>query len=133
MKNPNFLSGNWLYRSFKNDPNPDNEPQLFGQGVLNIFESEAGIIKGSFDFGKWGRMNVSGSILLDSPYKLSFKGVGDPNTAAKEWVYDYRGLYLCKWKHGVDEVDTITGTVIRSKDHGNAKAGVTASFIMIKQ
>ena len=133
MKNPKFLSGKWLYRSFINNPDPDEEPKLFGQGILDIFDADASTIKGGFDFGQWGRMDVSGSITLDSPYQLSFRGVGDPNTGAKNWVYDYRGIYLCKWKDAVDQLDTIIGTVIRAEEHGNAKAGVTASFIMVKQ
>ncbi|WP_326981952.1 hypothetical protein VUJ46_17210 [Chryseobacterium sp. MYb264] len=83
MQNPKDLAGNWLYRSFVNNANSDDDPKLFGEGILKIQQSDFGDIIADFDFGESVQMKVKGS-------------------------------------------------VIRTEPHGQAKAGVVASFIMLK-
>uniref|UniRef100_UPI0040475111 hypothetical protein n=1 Tax=Roseivirga sp. TaxID=1964215 RepID=UPI0040475111 len=52
--------------------------------------------------------------------------------AVEEWVYDYNGYYIPNWVEGVNQIPAIVGSVIRTEPHGQAKAGVVASFIMVK-
>ncbi len=132
--NPEILKGKWLYRSFIDDSDPDKDPRLFGQGILTFKESCFGVIEGDFDFGQWGKMEVKGSAFFGDPNSLNFRGRGIADTPSKDWVYDYKGYLLPKWVDGVEQKTAVVGTVIRAEDHsgGQAKAGVVASFIMIK-
>lgn len=134
MKNPDFILGKWLYRSFIDDPDPATEPQIFGQGIIDFKEEEFGILVAEFDFGKWGKMSVKGSITFGEPHLLRFQGIGIKGTPAQEWLYDYRGYLNKDWVHGIDQRKSIVGSVIRSKDYdnGDSKAGKVASFIAVK-
>lgn len=132
MQNPNDITGKWLYRSFVNNANPDDDPQLFGQGELTINPTDFGYLIGDFDFGQWGLMTVKGNIHFGTPYHLRFQGRGVKGTGAEEWVYDYNGYYVPNWVEGVNQMPAIVGSVIRTEPHGQAKAGVVASFIMFK-
>ncbi len=46
-------------------------------------------------------------------------------------LLDNRGVYAPSWKNAVNQLLTITGSVIRTVDHGTAKAGYTATFYMV--
>lgn len=132
MKNPIDLTGKWLYRSFVNNPNPNDDPQLFGQGLLNLKPSDFGLLVGDFDFGQWGKMTVKGNVHFGNPFQLRFQGKGVKGTGAEEWVYDYNGYFIPNWVEGVNQIPAIVGSVIRTEPHGQAQAGVVASFFILK-
>jgi hypothetical protein len=132
MENPKDITGKWLYRSFVNNANPNEDPQLFGQGELTFLPSDFGHLVGDFDFGQWGKMTVKGTAHLGNPFQLRFQGRGVKGTGAEEWVYDYIGYYIPNWVEGVNQQPAIVGSVIRTEPHGQAKAGAVASFIMVK-
>jgi len=132
MENPKDITGKWLYRSFVNNANPDEDPELFGQGELTFLPSDFGQLVGDFDFGQWGKMTVKGTAYFGNPFQLRFQGKGVKGTGAEDWVYDYIGYYIPNWVEGIDQMPAIVGSVIRTEPHGQAKAGVVASFIMVK-
>ncbi|QOG01123.1 hypothetical protein [Flavobacterium sp. MDT1-60] len=132
MENPKDVTGKWLYRSFVNNTNPNEDPQLFGQGELAILPSDFGHIIGDFDFGEWGKVTIKGTIHFGNPFQLRFQGRGVKGTGAEDWVYDYIGYYIPNWVEGVNQLPAIVGSVIRTEPHGQSKAGIVASFIMIK-
>ena len=132
MENPKEITGKWLYRSFVNDANPDEDPKLFGQGELTFLPTDFGHLVGDFDFGQWGKMAVKGTAHFGNPFQLRFQGRGVKGTGSEEWVYDYIGYFIPNWVEGVNQQPAIVGSVIRTEPHGQAKAGVVASFIMVK-
>jgi len=132
MQNPKNIIGKWLYRSFVNNPSPNDDPQLFGQGELTFQSSDYSHLVGDFDFGKWGQMTVKGNVHFGNPFQLRFQARGVKGTGAEEWVYDYNAYYIPNWMEGIDQVPAIVGSVIRTESHGQAQAGVVASFIMLK-
>lgn len=127
------ISGTYVYRSLQNnqDVQTDFNDLEFGRGVMVITQSGA-MIQGTFDMGGDYKMTLEGSVLTDDSYSyLKMTAYGIPNTATDNWVYDYFGLIVPMWPNGVAQIPTITGSVIRTVDHGSSKAGVTATFYMV--
>ena len=59
--------------------------------------------------------------------------VGRPGTKTDGWEYDYHANLGFEWPNGVKQVQCLVGTVIRAKPHNGSPAGVTASFIAVRQ
>jgi len=137
--NKKFL-GKWTYRSFLNDSEIYEDPKQFmeniiwGQGILEITEVKDFQIAGNLKFGEKYILDIKGRISFGSPSEVRFVGIGQENTDAKGWIYDYHGYLAPLWPTGIDQKTTMTGTVIRTISHsnGNSKAGVNASFISVK-
>lgn len=132
---PHFV-GEWTYRSYRNETDmevPCNEIQ-FGIGLLEIDEVVNGSLQGQLDFGDDYSLSLKGSVEFGSPAVLRFRGVGN-QLATRDWVYDYIGYRIPTWAHGVDQVEAIVGSVIRSRPHseGRAQAGVVASWIAVRR
>lgn len=64
-------------------------------------------------------------------FRMTGKGV--TNTPTDGWIYDYQGIVTPNWTNGINQLTTVTGSVIRTVDHGNAKAGYTATFYMVNR
>jgi len=62
---------------------------------------------------------------------MTSKGI--PETATEGWIYDYEGYVTPKWTNGMNQLQTSTGSVIRTVDYGTAKAGLTATFYLVKK
>ena len=83
-------------------------------------------------------MDINGSIKnwLD-PITLEFTGQGRQNTEIFDYLYDYSCSVAHTWEKGISQRMSLTGTVLRAKDHGSdgqvAKAGATASFVAVKR
>lgn len=122
----------WRYRSFHNNPEPSATPEdlLFGQGQMVFTNSDAGHVNGYFDFGGDYKLNFRGFIGYGNPMTLRYQGTGIEGTPTEGWIYDYHGYYVPAWPNGIDQVDAIVGSVIRTAPHsgGAAKAGLVASF-----
>jgi hypothetical protein len=127
------ISGSYIYRSLLNDKSVQTEfsDLEFGRGVMNITHAD-GVVKGTFSMGEGFEMTMEGTVFTtDKKSYLKMTGYGVPGTATDKWVYDYVGLVVPVWPNAVKQVSTITGSVIRTADHGQAKAGATATFYMV--
>jgi hypothetical protein len=136
-----MIEGKWMYRSYLNNPAPVGEdPQkalddIFGEGVFTLATSPSGTVSGTFDMGGGlvldlrGRATTSAGGLVT----LDMAGVGRAGTGTDGWEYDYFGWPAYMWPAGVDQVPSLVGTVLRAKPHNGGKAGVTASFIAVRQ
>ncbi|QMW05430.1 hypothetical protein [Spirosoma foliorum] len=131
--NKKNISGIYLYRSLINNKVLQTEfnELEFGRGIMTISDAD-GTIKGTFNMGEGYEMTLKGTIFSEDKNSfLRMTGNGIPGTATDKWVYDYVGLIDPIWPNAVAQTPTITGSVIRSVDHGSSKAGVTATFYMV--
>lgn len=134
--NINDLIGYFTYRSFLNNPDGSPNDILFGQGELLLFISDEGIISGTLSFPyeqlsiRKEFMDLQGTIYSWKPLSLHFTGKGRKNSSIEDFEYEYD----CSVNHPWDtsspvQTLSLVGTVRRNKDHGQSKAGLTASFI----
>ena len=136
-----MIPGKWTYRSYRNDPalvagDPSKAlGDIFGEGVLNLASPDGKAIKGTFDMGGGYVLDLTGSAANapNGATAVRMAGLGRPGTPTDGWEYDYAGLTAYAWPSGVDQVPAIVGTVIRAKPHGGGPAGVTASFVAVRQ
>jgi hypothetical protein len=132
----NPFIGKWSYRSFLNDPNLDTQPNdlLFGSGTLEFTSAPIGQVAGTIGGPGW-QLKLEGWMTFGNPPAVRFQGKGVIGKA--EWIYDYNGYYVTHWPNGVDQVEAITGSVIRTIPHpgngGTSPAGVVVSFYAVRQ
>ena len=139
------LAGKWTYRSFHNNPAPAaDDPNTAAQKALALIFAEAMFtfeiptsttLKGVIDW-PGGGLDLQGTIRTDAASgapSVEIVGTGRPGTDTAGWEYDYRGQLAYQWPNGVNQVPALVGSVIRAKPHNGAPAGVTASFIAVKQ
>lgn len=134
MNLPN-MSGHFVYRSLHNNPSVgENFLHLkFGEGVMTIQQAASGNLTGIFEMSEAYQMTLEGVIAsTGDAFHVKMTGKGIPNTATAGWIYDYEGYVTPKWANGINQLTTITGSVIRTVDHDGAKAGVTATFYLVK-
>jgi hypothetical protein len=131
------LLGDWTYRSFRNDPDPNAsvDDLLFANGRLSVDAVEDGRLSGRLDFGPRAKMTLKGSVTYGEPPTLRLQGLGTPgpDSDSADWVYDYRAYLVLEWPHGQNQRPALVGSVIRSQPHGTQPAGVVASFIALKR
>ncbi len=135
MSLPN-INGNFVYRSLQNNTLIGESflKLKFGEGSMTIKQQESGRITGEFVMSDDFRMSLEGVISsIGDTFRLRMTGKGIPKTATAGWIYDYDGFVTPKWTNGINQLQTIIGSVIRTVDHGNAKAGQTATFYMVKR
>jgi hypothetical protein len=135
---PSILNGKWTYRSFYNDPamvGDDKQKALdliFAEATFT-FEISDTKLKGIIDWGSGG-LELKGTVSSKGPLTVQIIGLGRPGTQTDGWRYDYHGNLAYEWPNAVKQVPALVGTVIRVNAHGKgAPAGVTASFIAVKQ
>lgn len=140
--NATDLKGNWTYRSFNNiTEQVGDDPKkalalIFGEGDLTITAKTSSLFHAVLDFGGGAAMDLYGEIVPGagvSPDTLIITGTGRENTSTAKWVYQYKGYVVPEWAEGVKQVPAIVGTVIRTILHGTGKAGVVASFVMLRK
>ena len=129
----NFV-GTWSYRSLINNPDldvPFNNLR-FGMGVLELSEPQPDSVGGSLGGPGWS-LTLSGTATEGDPTKVRFQGRGVIN--GETWVYDYLGFVVPDWPNGVDQVDAIVGSIVRTEPHsgGQAEAGFVASWYAVRQ
>ena len=136
------MQGNWTYRSYKNDPelvggDPNKALALiFGEGVFAFQALTDRIFRGTLDMGGGYVLDLSGFLLdaADPVPVYAIVGLGRDGTPTAGWRYDYRCVRGYEWPDGIDQVPSLVGTVVRVNAHGpNSPAGVTASFIAVRQ
>lgn len=135
LSNP-FL-GKWTYRSFLNDPDLKADPTkdlLFGKGTLEFTNAPMGRVAGRIGGPGWS-LKLEGWVTYGNPYRVRFQGKGV--VGKDQWIYDYDGFYVSHWPNGVDQVEAIVGSVIRTIPHpengGVGKAGLVVSFYAVRQ
>ena len=135
---PNILDGKWTYRSFFNDPafvGGDSQKALdliFAEATFT-FEISGTDLKGIIDWGSGG-LDLKGTVSSAAPLTVEIIGLGRPGTQTDGWRYDYNGNLAHEWPNAINQVPAVVGSVIRVNAHGpGAPAGVTASFIAVKQ
>jgi hypothetical protein len=135
---PSILDGKWTYRSFYNDPAMVGDDKqkaydlIFAEATFT-FEISGNELKGIIDWGSGG-LDLKGTVSTAGPLNVQIVGLGRPGTQTDGWRYDYNGNLAYEWPNAIDQVPALVGTVIRVNAHGQgAPAGVTASFIAVKQ
>ena len=107
----------------------------FATAIMHLKNTTSDSISGELDMGQSGKLIMSGKITLNSSDILQFQLEGDgvKGTTTEGWIYNYLGYAIPKWKQGKDQLDALVGSVVRTVDHGQAKAGKVASFYMVKR
>lgn len=133
MSDINPFVGEWIYRSYLNEP----AMPVFGEGTLTFDDTPLGEVAGKLLMPivkPTLQLNLRGNFQLGTPFQIRFQGVGLPGTGTAGWVYDYLGYFVPAWPDGVEQVPAIVGSVIRTVAHGpQSPAGVVASFIVIRK
>jgi hypothetical protein len=151
MTDKTFFNGIWVYRSMLNIPD-ENIPFSridtsekkecrctsdleFATAVMKLISHENDSISGDLDMGSSGKLLMKGKIHYCNNEISSFELQGDgiEGTSTQGWIYNYYGVIIPRWKQGVNQLDALVGSVVRTVDHGNAKAGKVASFYMVKK
>jgi hypothetical protein len=136
-----MLAGKWTYRSYRNTSDlvggdPDKAANLvFGEGVFTLETPSSTVVRGNLDMGEGFVLDLNGTVtpVGPGPLTVSMAGIGRAGTATAGWEYDYSAFLAHQWPNGVGQIPALVGTVIRAKPHNGAPAGVTASFIAVKQ
>lgn len=128
--------GLWIYRSLRNDADiqKDFNDLEFGRGTITIENiGEDFISKANLDMGGGYLLNLKGQLIRQNNEITSIRiqGEGIKSTPTEGWRYDYEGFIIPKWPNGIDQSFVISGSVIRIKDHGSAKAGYVGTFYMV--
>ena len=137
-----MLAGKWTYRSFRNDSHlvgGDAQAALaliFGEGVFDLTQTEEGRLTGALGLGTGYALSLTGETegAAHGAVRFFLSGRGLDGTATAGWHYDYRGVLGYCWPEAKDQQLSLLGTVLRVTAHGpNSPAGVTASFIAVRQ
>jgi hypothetical protein len=133
----NPFVGSWTYRSLLNDPDvgTDFNQLEFGRGTIVIEEAPMGALQGTIGGPGWS-LTLKGARHYGNPMHVRFQGVGV--IGGEQWIYDYEGYLVSPWPNGVDQVQAMVGSVIRTIPHSAgapgtvAPAGVVASFYAVR-
>ncbi|MDP1585691.1 MAG: hypothetical protein Q8M18_19905 [Bradyrhizobium sp.] len=132
MANQTSLAGTWAYRSYLNTP--DQRP--FGAGLFTFQTPSPTTLTGTLDMGSGLVLDLEGTITPATdkcPLTVEIRGFGRAGTDTDSWEYDYHGAPAYHWPTGVDQVESLVGSVLRAKPHNGTPAGVTASFIAVRR
>jgi hypothetical protein len=140
------LVGYYTYRSFLDNPLPvdDFNKIKFAEAELFLIVHVDGTVTGTLSFpadegaAEKDFIDINGTIKnWSDPITLEFTGQGRPNTEIFDYLYDYYCSVAHTWEKGIRQRVSLTGTVLRAKDHGSggqvAKAGATASLVAVKR
>jgi hypothetical protein len=134
------LSGSWRYRSFnpKYGTATQEDELVLAEAVLTLRSSaQAGKLEGTIEW-PGGGLDLDGTFVSDPEIfdyaRFYIVGTGRPGTGTQGWEYRYHGHLSWQWATGPDvQTPTLVGSVIRSKPHGESRAGEVFSFIALKQ
>lgn len=132
--------GYYTYRSFRNRPEGAPDDILWGEGELFLLISDEGGLTGTLAFPadagaqRKNFMDLQGTVTSWTPLAFRFVGKGRPCSAIAEFEYEYDCRIAHEWDTATPpQRRSLTGTVRRNKDHGQAKAGATGSFIAVQR
>jgi len=142
MTDLSILAGYYTYRSFLNTEQPveDFNKIRFAEAEVFLRVGDDGSVSGTLAFPagpaspRQSFMDLSGSVTSWKPLRLRFTGQGRVDSAIADFTYEYDCILLPEWPAAKPpQRFALAGTVLRAKDHGTAKAGVTASFVAVKR
>ena len=128
------LAGTWAYRSYLNRA----DQRVFGGGTFTFVTPTPTTLTGTLVMGPRLVLDLEGTITpatSDAPLTVEIRGFGRAGTDSdtEGWEYDYHGSLAFHWPAGIDQVQSLVGSVLRAKPHGEGSpAGVTASFIAVR-
>lgn len=132
--------GYYTYRSFLNRPVGAPNDILWGEGELFLLISDEGSVTGTLAFPadsgteRKNFMDLRGTVTGWVPLAFRFVGKGREGSAIAEFEYEYDCRVAHEWDAAAPpQRRSLVGTVRRNKDHGQAKAGATASFIAVQR
>ncbi len=132
--------GYYTYRSFLSHPFGTPNEILWGEGELFLLISDEGVVTGTLAFpaeagaNQKEVMDLSGSVTFWEVLSLRFIGKGRAGSAISDFEYEYDCRITHEWDSATPPQRLcLVGTVRRNKDHGQAKAGATASFVAVKR
>jgi len=132
MADATSLAGTWAYRSYLNQ----SDQKVFGGGIFTFVTPTPTTLTGTLVMTPTLILDLEGTITpatSDAPLTVEIRGFGRDGTDTKGWEYDYHASLAFHWPAGVDQVQSLVGSVLRAKPHGeNSPAGVTASFIAVR-
>lgn len=131
------LQGRWVYRSLRNNKDPDTpfDALAFGLGIIEFKKIAGGrILDSSLDMGNNFILTLKGEVSDGGggPVSLKWRGEGVPDSPTQGWIYDYQGYVAPAWRKATDKTIILIGSVLRTVAHGQAPAGVTGTFYMVK-
>jgi len=132
MANGTSLAGTWAYRSYRNTA----DQPVFGAGIFTFKTPSSTTLTGNLNMGDDLVLDLKGAVRpadKECPLTVEIKGCGRAGTPTEGWEYDYYGFLAYQWPNGVDQVPSLVGSIVRAKPHNGGAAGVTASFIAVKQ
>jgi len=136
------LLGTWSYRSFINNPEPvesadDALALIFGEGLLTIVGADSAQgFTATLSFGGDAVMDLKGDVLAADPGGLLTVraiGAGRVGSPIADFRYDYLFFEVPAWPAGIDQRQTLVGSVVRAADHGSARKGSTASTVTVRR
>ncbi|GAP46196.1 hypothetical protein [Streptomyces azureus] len=138
------LAGTYTYRSFLDRPEPvdDFNTLRFAQLELRLSVEPGGVVSGALVFptdpGEEPlAMDMTGKATNGPGVHFTLTGRGQPDTPISDFHYEYEGIVLPRWPTGINQRQTLAGTVLRAANHGSgptlARAGQTASFLAVKR
>jgi hypothetical protein len=138
---PHELSGTYTYRSFLNEPDVvgDFNKLQFSEAELTLFATLGGGVSGFLswptndDDSARAVMDIAGQIVTREPLLVRLEGIGRKGSAIETFDYRYELTLARYWPETTRPRTCLVGSVIRAKDHGTAKAGVTASVIAVRR
>src|SRR6266568_3180782 len=116
MADGTSLAGTWGYRSYLNTA----DQPVFGAGLFTFQTPTGTTLTGTLDIGSELVLDLEGTIQPESdqgPLTATIRGFGRPGTGTDGWEYDYSAFLAHHWPNGVDQVQSLVGTVIRAKPH----------------
>lgn len=136
-----MITGKWTYRSYRNDAALIGDDAaaalalIFGEGVFDLHSGDDTHFGGTLNMGGDYALTLTGAIDPgEADGTFGIVGLGIDRTPTAGWRYDYRGVVGAMWPNAVAQIPCLLGTVIRVNPHGpNAPAGVTASFVAVRQ
>src|SRR5262249_2828191 len=135
------LVGTYTYRSFLNNPAivGNFDTLQFAEAELTLFSSLDGQLSGMLSWPKNAddtlrdQMDISGEIISREPFLIRLEGIGRKGSSIETYDYKYELTLARQWPETTSPLICLVGSVIRAKDHGTSKAGVTASVIAVKR
>lgn len=135
------LMGTYTYRSFINREEivDDFNKIQFAEAELTLFAGSDGAVSGLLswptndDDSERAYMDLSGTIASNEPFLVQFDGIGRAGSAIADYHYRYELTVAKRWPETTDPHTCLVGSVMRVKDHGTAKAGVTASVAAVQR
>jgi len=135
------LIGTYTYRSFINNPAVvgDFDALHFAEAELTLFSTLGGQIAGMLSWPKNAddslrdQMDITGEVVSREPFLIRLEGIGRKGSGIETYDYKYELTLARQWPETTTPRVCLVGSVIRARDHGTAKAGVTASVIAVKR